>query len=141
MPQHSPVSVDGFVDPWHDCDEDRAYDGAYPLTELVRLTPLLASSEGGAAFALRFGHDDERRPVITGRVEAELSLTCQRCLQPMTLSVSSEVALSPVRGLEESARLPEALDPLLVVDNRVRLRDIVEDELIMAVPAPAIWVR
>jgi len=75
--------------------------------------------------------------VITGRVTAELVLICQRCLQPMNLAVCSEVALSPVRGLEESARLPEILDPLLVEDASVRLRDIVEDELIMKVPTIA----
>lgn len=137
MPQRFPESIDGFVDPWQDCSKGREYHGAYPLSEFDRLTPLLASLEGEAAFALRFGQDDDRRPVITGRVNAELSLVCQRCLHAMALSVSSEVALSPVSGLEESARLPESLDPLLVADGTVRLRDIVEDELIVAVPVIA----
>jgi uncharacterized protein len=101
------------------------------------LTPLLASSEGAAAFVLRFGRDEQHRPVIVGSVEANLSLICQRCLQPMDLPVRAEIGLGAVRGLEEAAALPESLDPLLVDDDSVRLRDIVEDELIMAVPAIA----
>ncbi len=126
-----------FVDPWRVCEQGRNYVGAYALDELARLTPLLASSQGEAAFALRFGYDDEHRLLVAGRVEANLSLICQRCLQPMDLVARAVVALSPVRGLEEAARLPEELDPLLVESDQLRLRDIVEDELIMAIPSIA----
>lgn len=124
-----------YLDPWQACGKEREFAGTYRLADLDRLTPLLASVEGEAAFALRFGHDDERRPTVTGHVDANLSLICQRCLQPMDLAVHSVVALSPVQGLEESTRLPELLDPLLVENHRVCLRDLVEDELIMALPS------
>jgi len=36
--------------------------------------------------------------------------------------------------MDEAAELPEEYDPLLVAGERVRLADLVEDELILALP-------
>jgi uncharacterized protein len=122
------------VDPWQLCAKGQVLEGRLALRELRRLAPLLASEEGEAAFALGFSKDDERRAVIRGRVTAELALVCQRCLEPMALGVAAEVGLALTRGLDEAARLPDDLDPLLVGDDGLDPRDLLEDELILAVP-------
>jgi uncharacterized protein len=131
MSQRLPVRID----PWQVCEKGRDVEGSFPLDGFDRLAPLLASSRGEAAFALRFGRDGERRFTIRGSVSAELTLTCQRCFRPLVLDVDARVELGPVRGLEEAARLPASLEPLLVTENGIRLRELVEDELLMAIPS------
>jgi uncharacterized protein len=124
-----------FADPLRLCALGKAYEGAVPLAEMPRLAPLLTSSEGEAAFALAFAIDAERRPVVQVRVSAHLALQCQRCLGSMRQEVESDSLLVVVSGPDEAQRLPDDVEPLLVEGGRLELRSLIEDDLILAIPA------
>ncbi|BAN69112.1 conserved hypothetical protein [endosymbiont of unidentified scaly snail isolate Monju] len=104
------------------------------MQDLARLAPLLTSTEGEAAFTLAFDHDETNRPRVRGTVRAELQVCCQRCLQSMPLAVDAAFQLSPVTGLGEAERLPAEYEPLLLDERLLRPMDLVEDELILAIP-------
>ena len=123
-----------YADPLRLCGLGKVYEGAIPLAELPRLAPLLTSTEGEAAFALAFGMDSEQRPTVDVKVSAQLAIQCQRCLGEMIVSVDADSRLIVVSGPDEAERLPDEVDPLLVEDERVALRSLVEDELILAIP-------
>lgn len=122
------------ADPCRLCEQVKRFEGTVALNKLARLTPLLTSSEGEAAFALEFDQDDEQRMRIRGQVTAVLSVVCQRCMHPMDLEVNSNFQLSPVEGELEAERLPDDYDPLLLESSVIRLMDLIEDELILAIP-------
>ena len=109
------------ADPRRLCEQGKRYEGRVALLGLPRLAPLLTSTEGEAAFTLRFDQDDEGRSRIIGHVRADLQVTCQRCMGAMTLPVDAEFKLSPVSGPREAETLPAEYDPLLL-------------ELILAIP-------
>ena len=122
------------VDPWQLCARGQVLEGRVPLGALRRLVPLLASSEGEAAFTLAFSKDAERRPVVQVDVTAGLDLVCQRCLGKLRLDVREMFSLGLVEGLEQAERLPEELEPQLVDETGLDPREVVEDALILAVP-------
>ncbi len=68
-------------------------------------------------------------------LEVDVTVTCQRCLEPMPQHLSSENTLAVVWTDEQAAHLPRHLDPLILEDEPCRLWDLVEDELILALPA------
>ena len=123
-----------FADPMRLCALGKAYEGAIPLADLSRLAPLLTSTEGEAAFALAFRMDAQHRPTVQVKVQASLPLQCQRCLDTLIHEVDLETRLVVVRGPEEAERLPDDVDPLLVGEDRLALRSLVEDELLLTVP-------
>lgn len=104
------------------------------ITGLRRLVPLLRSSAGSVEIELEFGVDAERVSFVRGRIVGELDVTCQRCLGSMTLPVDFEFSLGLVRSEAEGNRLPPRYEPLLVESDLVSLADVVEDELILALP-------
>lgn len=59
---------------------------------------------------------------------------CQRCLQEMPVKVDSDFSLVVVQGLDEAELLDEELDPLMVEEKGTSLLDLVEDELLLALP-------
>lgn len=124
----------GRIDPWHLCANKRLFEGHFTLDAFNRLKPLLASTEGEAAFTLSFMRDSERRSIVRGSVDADVQVYCQRCLKPMRLAISEVFTLGLVETLEQAAGLPDMQDPLWVDDGELALADIVEDELILAVP-------
>jgi uncharacterized protein len=124
-----------FADPLRLCALGKVYEGVVPLAELPRLAPLLTSAEGEAAFALAFSTDAERKPTVRVRVHARLPLRCQRCLGSVCQEVDSDSLLVVVSGPDEAQRLPDDVDPLIVENAKLELRSLIEDDLILAIPA------
>jgi len=123
------------ADPRRLCEQGKGFKGSIALRDFPRLAPLLTSDEGEAAFTLEFDQDAERRLRIRGHVTASLVVCCQRCLNDMTLDVDVRFQLSPVSGPQEAEQLPEDYDPLLLEERLLHPADLIEDELILAVPS------
>jgi uncharacterized protein len=120
------------IDPWRYAEAGKVLEGVMALAELPRLAPLLV--EGGeAGYRLAFGREGGRA-VVSGEVRSRLALRCQRCLGCLALEVDATFALAFVTGLEEAGALPAPYEPAVVVDGRVRPLELVEDELLLAVP-------
>lgn len=102
--------------------------------DLERFRPLLASDEGAIQVGLQFHRDEEMRSLVTIKVEAEVTVTCQRCLDDLTRTVASENTLAIVFTDEQAAHLPKHLDPLIVPEQSCNVWDLAEDELILALP-------
>lgn len=113
----------------------RVFEGELPLASLSRLGDLLAGSEGVVRYRVEFGRDVLQVPFAKVWIEAGLPLTCQRSLQPFVLPVAVEQSLGLIRDESEEAALPPGYEPLLVPeDGRIVPVELVEDELILAVP-------
>jgi uncharacterized protein len=125
------------VDPFRLCDQARLFEGHFDLDQLHRLAEALASTEGQASYRIECDRDEQRRARIRGCVDAELTVICQRCMGPMRLPVHMEFQLAVVTGESEAAQLPDDYDPLLLEGETLRLADVIEDELLLAVPVAA----
>lgn len=67
--------------------------------------------------------------------QAPVWMTCQRCLQPVEVPVHVERALRFVRGDDEAARLDaETDDDVLPLEGSIDVAELVEDELLLALP-------
>jgi len=134
MSQHLP----NLVDPWRLADLGRRFAGRIRIEQLSRLAQIVVEPSGETVYELEFFRDGQRRSCIRGKVAADLRLQCQRCLEPMDYPVRSELSLALVRGIAEIESLPDRYDPLLIDDTgTIRPQDVIEDELLLALPQVA----
>ncbi|HET6545519.1 MAG TPA: YceD family protein [Rhodanobacteraceae bacterium] len=112
----------------------RSFQGSIPLAAMPRLCDSLAATEGAARYDLEFGVDEMGTGSLSLHVEACLPLVCQRTLDIYIQPVSVDQRLGLVADENDEAALPEGCEAVLVVDGRLRLRDVIEDELILALP-------
>ena len=113
----------------------RSFEGSLPVSAMSRLCELLASSDGKVQFALDFGRDEMGTNYVDVRAEAALTLICQRTLEPFVLPVAVHTRLGLIRQERDEAGLPPDCEPLLVAeDGRLRPADVMEDELLLALP-------
>lgn len=113
----------------------RQFEGRVPLSTLARLQGSLADAGGECAFTLEFGQDALQVPFIELRLQAGLPLVCQRSLERFVFPVDAVQRLGLIRDEADEAALPEGYEPLLVPeDGLVRPLDLVEDELVLALP-------
>jgi uncharacterized protein len=111
--------------------------GQLPNRAMKRLAGGLADDRGETEAELRFGLDPARRPVVSGWARTEVALACQRCLEVYRQPLDAEFRLVLVGSEHEGERLPEGSEPLLNAQGQVRTAELVEDELILALPIVA----
>jgi uncharacterized protein len=122
------------VDAWRMVQARRSFQGSLPLASLPRLRGSLAATDGAVDFDLEFDKDELGVAHVRVRADASLPLTCQRTLEVFTLPVHVDSRLGLIAREEDEAALPGGYEPLLAADGMLRLADVVEDELILALP-------
>jgi uncharacterized protein len=123
-----------YIDPIHLADKRGVLKGQLPLKSLDRLTEMLVDDTGAVDVELFFGREG-RLVKVEGHIEAVLELKCQNCLQAVNWSVNCAVNLGVVRSIDQANRLPEGYEPLLVEEGKIPLKDIIEDEILLILPA------
>jgi uncharacterized protein len=123
-----------LLDPWRAVDSRSVFAGRLPLSSLPRLCALLSDPTSNVAFRLAFFRAEDRRAVLRCEVTATLALRCQRCLGALNYLVNTVGLLALVSGIDEQRRLPDRYEPLLVGHAPIRPRDVIEDELLLALP-------
>ncbi len=121
-------------DPFRLAQRGAVLTGELPLAGMNRLAGSLVDSEGSVDVTLRFGTDERHLPVLTVELRTEVSLMCQNCLEPYRQPIEIEATLGIIRTEPEAERIPRAYDPLVVGDEPLYIKELVEDELILALP-------
>ncbi|TBR40666.1 MULTISPECIES: YceD family protein [Dyella] len=113
----------------------RSFEGALPIAALERLGGALANTDGEARYELDFGRDEFGTAYLDVRVQAPLSLICQRTLEPFVLPVTVDSRLGLIKHEREESALPPGSEPLLIADDgKLSLADVIEDELLLVLP-------
>ena len=119
------------IDPIRLAEAGGRFQGQLALEQFQRLASGL--QQGQVEVEIELGKDDLRIAYLSGRLRTQLALVCQRCLQPLAWPVDVSFALGLVTTDQAADELPESYEPLMVNSSMV-LADIIEDELILAVP-------
>ncbi len=121
------------IDPESLIEKQSELSGILPLSTFVRLSESLTNDQGVVDFNLFFRKEGDIKAIM-GHVNATLLVQCQRCLETVSVVVDQDFKLGVVQSDQEAKRLPGYYEPLLLESNQVVLRDIIEDELILAIP-------
>ena len=128
---HQPT-IDGF----EFASAGAKQQGDWPLSDFPRLRDMLASDAGQVAYEVTGVRDERGRPSLRLRVSGTLMLRCQRCLEPMAFPVETDETLVLAANVAEihaepaSSQTPDRV----VAGKEMALRELIEDELILAVP-------
>ncbi|HVS75867.1 MAG TPA: YceD family protein [Steroidobacteraceae bacterium] len=126
-PWSQPLDVDRLARGEAEVDLD------VPLAELPRLKARVPGIGGSVRGAARFGQQ-------SGFAVVDLSLTgsarlqCQRCMQPMTVPIESTTHVALISSEADAAEVPEELEPVLAREGRISAGELVEEELLLALP-------
>ena len=123
------------IDPFRYAEQGLTLSGAVKLENLHRIANNLNSLEGKVHVDLSFHMDDHKIANIKGKLEATLTLQCQRCMGPFIYEIMADFALGVVNTLKEANALPEHYEPVIAEEGgQLSLYQVVEDELILGLP-------
>lgn len=98
-----------------------------PVSGMTRLAELLVDAKGSVDSDLRFSE----RQWIDGEARATVRVTCQRCLEPMSVALDARIRLAVDA---DDAALPDDREAVMSDGGDLSLLALVEDELILALP-------
>lgn len=130
-PMSPPWSKPLDVDRLSEAEAD--IDFAVPLAELPRLRAQLAGVEGEMRGRAHFG-----RAAGIATVDVAMSgtarLVCQRCLEAMEIPVETTARVGLIAAEADMSRVPEDLEPVLALEGRISVGELVEEELLLTLP-------
>jgi uncharacterized protein len=126
-----------LIDPLAFAQEGQSLSGEIAVSALdERVLDMLADTNGAVRYALAGTVDKLQRPQLAFAVEAELTVRCQRCLQPMPETVKNETVITlftDEQKLDEACVADEELDAILA-EPELDVMALIEDEIIMGLP-------
>lgn len=112
----------------------RSFAGVLPVAELPRLAAALADDHGEVAYRLDFEHGVLAGPQLHVQLQAGLTLECQRSLERFVFPAAVDTHLGLLADERDADALPAGCEPLLLEAGRLSPRDVIADELILALP-------
>ena len=113
------------------------FEFVVPLSHMPRVPREFVRSETGRLNEVRatvaFGREMSRvlaRVALTGTLE----LICQRCMRPMQWPLESSSRAVLIGAESEAEHLPPGTETVLAADRKIRLIDLIEEELLLALP-------
>ena len=135
-----------LIDPLRLCSKGRVLQGPLAISRLRRLLGVLGNLEepgnkSEITVDFTFALDQGGQANISGSIDVVLWILCQRCLNPMRWCQKITVKLALVNSDLEADNLPSHYEPLFLnegdEDNLHALAEIVESEIILALPQEA----
>ena len=127
-------------EPWSQLsDVDRLADGQadvafeIPLSQLPRLQAQLAGSGGQVSGVAHFRREAGFR-VAELEMSGAATLVCQRCLEPVEWPVEGTSRVALIALESDADRVPQEFETVHAPENRIRVRDLVEEELLLTLP-------
>jgi uncharacterized protein len=94
----------------------------------------LAPGTSEVAVELRFHLDAEGRPWVTGTAVQAVRAACLRCMEELDCGLEAAFSLCILKEGGEARTVGSDHDVLIVEGDAITIEDVVEDELLLALP-------
>lgn len=123
------------VDALKSCTQGATYEGIIMPEELPRLSAAVVSIQREVAAKVSFFRDESNYRVVTGELDALVSVRCERCLSALDYDLHAEMDLAIVTSEAQLENLPKDCEGWLLDENvDADLYEAIEEELLLALP-------
>jgi len=98
-----------------------------------RFAETLADTAAVVRVDVRVSRSSSGIALVEGRLEGRFRRQCQRCLEPVDIDVAADLKLA-VTGQDAENSVPAGFEPWQSDEADVVLKDLLEDELLLALP-------
>jgi len=130
MIEHLPDRLDLIAT----AEAGRDLRGSVAVARLERVLPVLTSDQGELQVELNLGKDLDGTHFLSGTIQGEIVLCCQRCMEDMNLQLDLGFRLGLLRDEHAVDGLADCYEPLVVTAEPAYIADIVADEVLLALP-------
>lgn len=133
-----------LVIPFQMSKRNQEISGSLLLADMERVVELVEECSGEVGYELTFAFGESRLPTAKGRFWFDVGMVCQRCLEPVQVSIEGEIGLIFVSSEKMLESIETELDPYVIDKDEfdetaldemaISLSELIEDEIILALP-------
>jgi uncharacterized protein len=136
-PPHSDSRAAGHIDDIVDAmllaTRGTDIEQTFAMSDLPRVSDYATDAKAQATLVARFRNMDGK-VWIDGEVTAALRMSCQRCMQPVDVPVDDEFSVMLIGSANELDALAPEQDAIVAEAERLDLRWLTEEQLLLASP-------
>lgn len=122
------------IDPRKLANQGATLRGNIDEAALTRVRDAVERIDGPLSVDIAFTLDESGAAIVTGQFCLNVTMTCQRCLEQMPREVAAKFAYQIIWSEEQAINVPKDRDPWIVADRLADLSEILEDEVLLAMP-------
>ncbi len=122
-----------FIDPYKVAKKAAKLELQVSPDSMPRLVEVV-KEVGVVSVELEFFWDQQKRLRARGPVSTQIQIVCERCLEPMPLSLNIAVDAAIVWDEEQASQLSSDLEPWMGLNELIDIHSLLEDELLLALP-------
>ncbi len=109
-------------------------EGEVKCDSLTRLASSVSSICGSLEASVQFELDESRAKVARGTASVTVHAICQRCLDVVKVDLKADFAVQVIWSEDHLNRVASNYEPWLVEDRMANLSELLEDEILLALP-------
>ena len=129
------MALPNYIDPRKLALQGILLEGTVNVADLTRLDSSVSAIRGPLKASVQFELDESRAKVARGNVMVEVEVVCQRCLDPLVVDLQADFAAQVIWSEDHLNRVASNYEPWLVEDRMANLSELLEDEILLALPS------
>ena len=128
------MALPTLIDPRKLANQGIVLEGQFHAKHLPRLSLAVSSIESPLSALVNFGIDEARAKVASGTLSISVATICQRCLDPVTVTLNTDFSAQIIWSEDQLVNVPSDREAWIVVDKMTDLSELLEDEILLALP-------
>jgi len=108
--------------------------GLYQISDFPRIIEIASNKKDNVRVELSFYLKNNKTPCVEGIIELDIVLTCQRCLDDLSIALKVNFNLAFVRHNQESEELDSHYEIYVIEDEELATHDLISDEILLSIP-------
>ena len=108
--------------------------GLYQISDFPRITEIASNKKDNVRVELSFYLKNNKTPCVEGIIELDIVLTCQRCLDNLSIALKVNFNLAFVRHNQESEELDSHYEIYVIKEDELATHDLISDEILLSIP-------
>ncbi|CAB9539023.1 COG1399 protein, clustered with ribosomal protein L32p [Bathymodiolus brooksi thiotrophic gill symbiont] len=110
------------------------FSQVYQVRDFPRISELAGNQDSAVDVILNFSLEEGRVPCIKGEIKLDLALTCQRCLDEVSVHLAPKFQLAFLKNEQQGEALGANFETILNTDEEFSTIEFITDEVLISVP-------
>ena len=108
--------------------------GLYQISDFPRITEIASNKKDNVRVELSFYLKNNKTPCVEGIIELDIVLTCQRCLDNLSIALKVNFNLAFVRNDQQSEELDSHYEIYVIEEEELATHNLISDEILLSIP-------
>ena len=108
--------------------------GLYQISDFPKISDIANNKKDNVRVDLSFYLKNNKTPCVEGIIELDIVLTCQRCLDDLSIALKIDFNLAFVRNDQQSEELDSHYEIYVIEEEELATFDLISDEILLSIP-------